>query len=78
MEEIRTLHQSQERAEELKAFERLLGTPDGQMLLDELAANWDGWTLMGESVQETAYKIGLRDAFKYLVSLANGELISNE
>ncbi len=70
--------QSQERLEELLAFERVLNTDDGQRLIEELSINWDGFTIMGETPQETGHRVGLRDAFKYLIALKNGDLIADE
>ena len=67
--------QSTERVSQLEAFKRLLNTPDGELLVEELSLTWDQFTLIGETEQMTAYNVGLRDAFKFIQMIQTGALI---
>ncbi len=70
--------QSTERLEQLEAIKRLLNTPDGDMLLDELEVEWDSFRLMGDDPYKTAYKVGMRDAFRFLIALKQGDFIDEQ
>jgi hypothetical protein len=64
-----------DRARTLQRIKHLLSTDDGKLLLVELADQWDAHTLMGDTPQRTGHAVGLRDAYRYVIALANGELI---
>ena len=42
-------------------------------MMKELESIWDGYKIMGDTPEDTAYKVGQRDAFKFLQYLANGD-----
>ena len=63
-----------DRSKRLRQIEHLLNTPDGIELMEELALTWDMPTLLGVDTQRTAYHVGLRDAYKFLEMLQNGEI----
>ncbi len=51
----------------------VLKTPDGEVLMEELFVTWDTISLMGGTPEETAYKVGQRDAFRHLIWLRDGD-----
>jgi len=57
------------RSKVLSQISRQLKTPDGEALMSELSAAWDPVSLLGATPEETAYKVGQRDAYHYLVWL---------
>lgn len=65
----------QSRDQLLARMAECLNTPDGQILMAELETMWDGYGLMGVDGIETGWKIGQRDAFKYLKQLSDGDTI---
>ena len=56
------------RVQELMAFNRVLNTPDGKMLMEEIKYLCDG-KLMGVNPETTAYNVGRRDVYKELLRL---------
>ena len=74
MEETKELLQSQ-RNRALMKIKQCLSTEGGSALLEELEEVWEPDTLMGDNPQDTAYNVGLRDAFKFMKQLQNGEFI---
>lgn len=63
------------RDNQLKRFQALLSSEDGQELIKELSQNWDAFNLLGDNPQDTGYNCGLRDAFVFLRELQSGEHI---
>ena len=63
-----------DRAKSLNQLEHLLNTPDGMELMEELEMAWDPTSLLGADAQQTAHKVGLRDAYKFLKMLQRGEI----
>lgn len=67
----------QQKLEELKQrlfakavpVQRVLSTPDGQVLLNALREEFGG-SLLGETEQETAFKVGAFEVVRYLDMLA--------
>jgi len=66
----------EERQRRLEVFKQVLNTQDGKKLMAELETLWDAQWLRGDSEAETNYNVGLRDAFKYLQALQNGDMIN--
>jgi hypothetical protein len=64
-----------DRTDEMARFKHFLSSPDGEAFVNELELTWDKFDLMGGTPEETAYNVGLRDAFKFIKMLQNGELI---
>ena len=60
------------RVKRFRSFERLLTSDAGQDLMDELKEYWDDYKLIGKSPEETAYKVGQRDAYKFLEFITMG------
>ena len=67
-----------DRTEVLRSFAHILSTPAGQDLVEELAQTWDVHKLIGTTPEQTAYNVGLRDAFKFISMLQTGELINGD
>jgi hypothetical protein len=65
-----------DRKTQLKKFAYLLDTESGTELIDELRQTWDGYKIIGASPEETAYNVGLRDAFKFMEGLQHGDFIN--
>ena len=57
----------------LKQMEQCLNTPDGMAVMDDLREAWDAHNLLGPTPQETAYNVGLRDAYQYLKNIQKGD-----
>tara|TARA_R110002020_G_scaffold170207_2_gene359574 strand:- start:7534 stop:7728 length:195 start_codon:yes stop_codon:yes gene_type:complete len=57
-------------------MQAVLESPDGELLMKELAAMWDTFGLIGNDPQETGYKVGQRDAYKFISMLRDGEMIN--
>ena len=54
------------RAKVLAQISQLLKTPDGEVLMKEMALSWDTVTLIADTPERTAYAVGQRDAYKHL------------
>jgi hypothetical protein len=65
-----------DRKTQLKKFAYLLDTEAGSELLDELRTTWDSYKIIGATPEETAYNVGLRDAFKFIEGLQRGDFIN--
>jgi hypothetical protein len=61
------------RDKRLYGFSVYLNTVTGVDMMKELESIWDGYKIMGDTPEDTAYKVGQRDAFKFLQYLANGD-----
>jgi hypothetical protein len=59
----------------MSAMQRLLNSPDGELLVEELETIWNPFDLRGETDAETNYNVGLRDAYMFIKMLQDGELI---
>jgi len=57
------------RSKTLAQIAHLLKTPDGATLLQELSLAWEPTSLLGDNPEHTAYKVGQRDAYHYLLWL---------
>ena len=57
----------------LGTIARLLKTPDGEILMEELRIMWDLPTLLGDTPEFTAHNVGQRDAYYYLQWLRDNE-----
>jgi len=64
------------RTVDLNRMKTVLNSPEGEALMQELADMWDANTLLGDSPERTAYNVGLRDAFKFMDMLRNGDFIN--
>lgn len=69
------MQDQQQRNTELKRIQHYLATDEGQYIMDELKAEWDPINILGDTPQKTGYNCGLRDAFKFMEMLQNGDLI---
>lgn len=56
-----------DRSELLTSLYRVLNSTDGKLLVRELKVLWDEGSLMGTTPEETAYRVGKRDAFHTLL-----------
>lgn len=56
------------RLQQVRAFNRVLNTPDGKLLMEELRLLVDG-SLFGVDPQETAYRVGRHSVYKELKRL---------
>ena len=63
------------RRHELGRYKQILNTENGQALVVELETIWDSFGILGETAEGTAYNCGLRDAFKFIKQLQDGDLI---
>lgn len=63
----------EDRQKALASIKRLLSTPDGEMFVDELQAAWDPYRLIGDTPEDTAYNVALRDAYYFVRSLQRGD-----
>lgn len=61
----------------LGRIQHLLNTPDGELLMDELAEELHPYKLMAETPELTAYNVGKRDVYIFLSALRNGDLIAS-
>jgi hypothetical protein len=66
---------SRSRNSSLELMRILLTSPDGEILLEELKAEWSPLKLLGTDPQHTGYLVGKRDAYEYLMALKNGDMI---
>jgi hypothetical protein len=64
-----------DRQEALRRFKFVLSSEQGQELVDELEATWDAHKLIGATPEDTAYNVGLRDAFKFIKDIQDGAFI---
>ena len=64
-----------DRGDALKRFKFILCSEQGQELVDELEATWDAHKLIGATPEDTAYNVGLRDAFKFIKDIQDGAFI---
>jgi hypothetical protein len=65
----------QERTQNLRAIFNHLNTPQGTQLVDELEEAWDVHTLLGGTPEQTAYNVGLRDAYRFVRDLQDGAFL---
>ena len=67
----------EQRALDVARIKQLLNTQDGKVFVDELEDTWDQFNLMGDTPEDTAYNVGLRDAYKFIRTLQTQD-IANE
>jgi hypothetical protein len=60
-------------AEKAAAVRRCLNTPDGKVLLDALEQEYLYGRLLGDTPEQTAYRLGSRDVVIYLRELRSHE-----
>lgn len=65
-----------ERQRQLQGIRECLNTSNGELLVKELEIIWEPDSLMGDNPEETAYNVGLRDAFKFIMQLKTGAFIN--
>ena len=65
-----------DRKEALKRFKFVLSSEQGQEFVDELRTTWDAHKLIGDTPEDTAYNVGLRDAFKFIKDIQDGVFIN--
>jgi hypothetical protein len=61
-----------DRTTKLQTMSTALNTPAGEELVAELEAAWDPYKLIGATSEETAYLVGLRDAYKFIKHIQKG------
>jgi hypothetical protein len=67
-----------DRDEQLSRFKQMLMTENGQAFVEELAFAWDTHSLLGTDAEETAYKVGLRDAYRFVRDIQRGDFINDD
>lgn len=67
-----------ERQRTLAKCEQALNTADGEVLLDELRSQLNPGPINPDNPTRMAYQCGLRDAYEYILTLANGELVETD
>jgi hypothetical protein len=55
----------------------MLMTENGQDFVDELEKAWDTHRLLGADAEDTAYKVGLRDAYRFIRDIQRGDFIND-
>jgi hypothetical protein len=65
------------RTEQLSRFKQMLMTENGQDFVTELEKAWDAHRLLGADAEDTAYKVGLRDAYRFIRDIQRGDFIND-
>ena len=63
----------EERAKQLEEMSQCLKTASGEILMEDLEILWNPYNLIGGTAEETAYLVGLRDAYKHLKHIQGGK-----